>query len=382
MRAFHCLPLVAGVAAAGLIAGHPMAAPVAGAQTWAVSLTGNGTALGDGTAFLMGGTGVPQPSDAYLDAADTLFLQPHGFTGDLVSLWTPENVSSTSRAVGEQILYNAILQKIGEGDVDADHPVVVLGYSQSASISSGVMTRLADADISNDLVRFVLIGSPNPTGIPDGLYHTDVYNFEYDMVAFKPTYFNPLAELNSMLGFLYAHSAYLTATPEQIASAIELPSSDPDALTTFHMLPSEILPVLAPLQLIPIFGLPLYELLEPVTRILVNLGYGSIDHGWPPGDVDVAAGSGLFPTDIDFGDLLTALGKGVVDGISNAIASLLDPDTYTIYELQDNPSLAGIVEYGYIAGYFDSPDPTLQEALAGIVNFFEAFTSTEEFPMP
>lgn len=381
MRASHCLPLIVGVATAGLVAGAPVSPAVSGAHA-AVSLTGNGTALGDGTAFLMGGTGVPQPSDAYLDAADTLFLKPHGFTGDLVSLWTPENVSSTSRAVGTQILYNAVTEKLEGGGVDAEHPVVVLGYSQSSSISVAVMERLADDGVSDDLVRFVLIGSPNPTGIPDDLYHTDVYNFEYDMVAFKPTYFNPLAELNSMLGFVYAHSAYLTATPEQIESAIELPSSDPDALTTFHMLPSEILPVLAPLQLIPIVGLPLYELLEPVTRILVNLGYGSIDHGWPPGDVDVAAGSGLFPTDIDFGDLLTALGNGVMDGISNSIASLLDPDTYTIYELQDNPSLAGIVEYGYIAGYFDSPDPTLEEALGGIINFFEAFTSTEEFPMP
>lgn len=382
MRAFHCLPVVVGVAAASMIAGTPMAAPVAGAQARAVSLTGNGTALGDGTAFLMGGTGIPQPPPTYLDAVDELFLQPHGFTGDLVSLWTPENVSSTSRSVGEQILYNAIMQKIEDGGVDAGHPVVVFGYSQSSSISTNVMERLADADVSNDLVRFVLIGSPNPSGIPTDLYHTDVYNYEYDPVAFKPTYFNPLADLNSMLGFVYAHSAILSVTPEQIASAVELPTSDPDSLTTYYMMASESLPLLNPLRLIPVFGQPLYELLEPVTRILVNLGYGNIDHGWPPGDADVPAASGLFPTNIDWGDLATALGNGVQQGINNAIASLLDPATYQISSLVDNPSLAGIIHEGYIAGYLDSPNPTLEEAFAGLSNFLAAFTSTEEFPMP
>lgn len=382
MRSYHCLPIVASIATASVIAGAPMASPVASAQANAVSLTGNGTALGDGTAFLMGGTGMPQPSNLYLDAADTLFLQPHGFTGDLVSLWTPENVSSTSQAVGQQILYNAIMQQIQGGGVDADHPVVVFGYSQSALISSDVMSRLADAEVPNDLVRFVLIGSPDPSGIPSDLYHTDIYNYEYDPVAFKPTYFNPLADLNSILGFVYGHTAYLSATPEQIASAIELPTSDADGLTSYYMIAAESLPLLNPLRLIPVFGQPLYELLEPVTRILVNLGYGNIDYGWPPGDADVPAESGLFPANLDWGHLATVLGNGVQQGINNAIASLLDPATYQITPFVENPSLAGIIETGYIAGYLDSPNPTLDEALAGLTNFLAAFTSTEEFPMP
>lgn len=382
MRVYHCLPIVAGIATASLIAGVPLASPVARAQAPAFSLTGNGTALGDGVAFLMGGTGIPQPPQTYLDAVNDLFLSPHGFGGELVSLFTPENVSDTSRAVGLQLLENAVAERLNSGEVDAEHPIVVFGYSQSASISVGLMHWLDEHDVSNDLVRFVLIGSPSTSTIPTDLYHTDVYNYEYDPVAFKPTYFNPLADLNSVLGFIYGHSAILSATPEQIANAIELPTSDPDSLTTFHMLPSEILPLLAPLQLFPIVGMPLYELLEPVTRILVNLGYGSIDHGWPPGDVDVAAGSGLFPTDIDFGELLTALGKGVVDGINNSITSLFDPDTYTMYSLQEHPSLAGLVNEGYLAGYLDSPHPSLEEALTGLFNFLTAFTDTTPHDMP
>ncbi|ORV47183.1 PE-PPE domain-containing protein [Mycolicibacter engbaekii] len=329
----------------------------------------------------MGGTGMPQPSDRYLDAVDTLYLQPHGFGGELVSLWTPENVSSTSQAVGGQILYNAVMGQINGGEVDADNPVVVFGYSQSASISVALMERLAEEGVSNDLVRFVLIGAPGTSGVPTDLYSTDVYNYEYDPVSFRPTYFNPLADLNSALGFIYGHSVLLSATPEQVASAIELPTSDPDSLASIYMITSDLLPVLAPLQLIPFIGQPLYELWEPVTRILVNLGYGNIEHGWPPGDVDAAAGSGLFPN-VDLGELVTALGNGVQQGISNAIATLLDPDNYQIIPLIEHPSLAGLIQEGYIVGAIDTPTPTLSEALTGLVEFFQGFTDTTEYPMP
>ena len=46
------------------------------------------------------------------------------------------------------------------------------------------------------------------------------------------------------------------------------------------MIPNDNLPLLEPLLLIPGIGQPLYDLLEPDTRILVNLGYGSITEGW------------------------------------------------------------------------------------------------------
>lgn len=383
MRVSPCLPLVASLAVAGVVAGAPVASSAAGVPTPSVSLTGNGTSLGGGEALIMGGTGIPQPPDAYLDAVNELFLAPHGFTGNLVSQWGPENVSPTSSAVGLQALENSIADRLNAGTVDAANPIVVFGYSQSGGIAANLVNWLQDNDVSNDLVRFVTIGSMAAARVDLDGYHTDVYNYEYDPVGVKPIYDNPLSQLNSTLGFIYGHSVYLSATPEQIANAIELPVSDPDSLTTFYMIPSEILPLLAPLQLLPIIGMPLYELLEPVTRILVNLGYGSIDHGWPPGDIDdLPAGGGLLPPNIDFGDLMTALGKAAFDGISNSISSWFDPDTYMLYSLQDQPSLAGIVNEGYLAGYLDSPHPSLGEALTGLSNFLAAFTDTTTYPMP
>lgn len=353
--------------------------------------------LGDGTALIMGGTSIPQPGERYLDAADALYLGPHGFGGTLQSLFTPENASATSAVRGEQILDATILQKINNGDVSADNPLVVFGYSQSAAISSAVMRQLAGQDVPSDDVHFVLIGNPdNPVGgaavensnlpasdvmtsiaTPNDLYPTDVYTHEYDGVADFPIYkLNLLADLNAILGFIYEHTTYLSITPDDISNAIPLPTSAADTMVNYSMIPAETLPLVAPLQLIPVIGKPLYDLLEPDVRILVNLGYGNIEHGWAPGDADVVQDHGPFPTNLDFDDVLTALGTGLQNGVSAFLADLQNPETYQITPLVDNPSLAGLIDAGYVIGFLDTPQPTLQEALEGLGHFIQLFTAT------
>jgi hypothetical protein len=375
------------------------ASPFTDARTIAVQLV-NGTSadspLGDGTALLMGGTSIPQPSQLYLDAADTLYLQPRGFSGTLQSLFTPEDASPTSETRGEQILDSTILQKFDSGDVSAQNPLVVFGYSQSASISSDVMRELAGQGVPSDDVHFVLIGDPdNPAGgseivnsnlspeyiaanvaTPNDLYPTDVYTHEYDGVADFPKYpINLLSDLNAALGFIYEHGTYLSLTPEQIADAIQLPTTAADTMVNYYIIPAESLPVLDPLRLIPIIGQPLYDLLEPDAKILVDLGYGSIDQGWASGDADLVSASGLFPTDLNFDDVLTALGNGLQQGASDFIADLGNPDTYQITPLVQNPSLSEVADAGYLYGFLDTPHPTLSEAIQGITELLQAFTA-------
>ncbi len=400
MRAYHSVSGVTVLAAAGLIAGPAPRPPASGAQPNAVLLTATGiehSPLGDGTALIMGGTSIPQPGERYLDAADALYLGPHGFGGTLQSLFTPENASATSAVRGEQILDATILQKINNGDVSADNPLVVFGYSQSAAISSAVMRQLAGQDVPSDDVHFVLIGNPdNPVGgaavensnlpasdvmtsiaTPNDLYPTDVYTHEYDGVADFPIYkLNLLADLNAILGFIYEHTTYLSITPDDISNAIPLPTSAADTMVNYSMIPAETLPLVAPLQLIPVIGKPLYDLLEPDVRILVNLGYGNIEHGWAPGDADVVQDHGPFPTNLDFDDVLTALGTGLQNGVSAFLADLQNPETYQITPLVDNPSLAGLIDAGYVIGFLDTPQPTLQEALEGLGHFIQLFTAT------
>lgn len=392
--------LTAGIAVAGvsLIAIPPVAPPVSDIHIRAIQLTSIDTAdspLGDGTAFVMGGSTIPVPPQGYLDAVDELYLQPGGFTGTTQGLFTPEGLYpltgvkslpfDTSVAQGQQILDSTIQGQIAGGGVDAANPVVVFGWSQSATISTLTMPQLAGQGVPSDDVHFVLVGDPNnpdggmlerfdvpidgqsPTapalGItfsgatPSDLYPTDVYTTEYDLFADFPRYpINFLSDLNAYLGII-DHGAYPVLTPAEISNAILLPGSAEltgEGLTNYYMIPAETLPLLQPLQLLPVIGQPLYDLLEPDMRILVNLGYGSITNGWDPGPADVPTPFGLFPTDLNWGDVFTALANGIPQGIEAATKDLLNPANYQISSILDNPLLSEVVNLTHILGFTDA----------------------------
>jgi hypothetical protein len=389
----------AGVAfaAAGLIVVSPITLAVADIHLTAIRLTSVDTAdspLGDGTALIMGTSTLPIPPQPYLDVFDRLFLQPRGFTGTPEALFTPEGLYpvsgvkslpyDTSVAQGQEILDSAILQQIDGGHVDAANPVVVFGWSQSSAIASLTMSQLASQGVPSDDVHFVLVGNPNnPNGggyerfdgladtnpslpsigmtfsggpTPDDLYPTDVYTTEYDIAGDFPRYpVDLLSGLNAAFG-LIQHTLYPALTAEQIASAIELPTTPADTMTNFYMIPAETLPLLAPLQFIPFVGQPLYDLLEPDVRILVNLGYGNIEHGWDPGPANVPTPFGLFPTDLNWGDVLTALENGLQQGVTDAIEQLQDPANYDPSSILDNPLLSQLVDVVHTFNYTEATD--------------------------
>jgi hypothetical protein len=273
--------------------------------------------------------------------------------------------------------------------VDAANPVVVFGLSQSSAIASTTMTELANQGVPSDDVHFVLVGNiSNPDGgvlerfdlpagtdpsfpslgftlsgaTPADLYPTDIYTQEYDGFADFPKYpLNLVSDLNALLGILYGHGAYLGDTPEQIASAIQLPTSAADTLTNYYIIPDDSLPLLDPLRLIPVIGQPLYDLLEPDTRVLVNLGYGSITDGWGQGDADVPTTLGLFPTNLDGAAVSTALSNGLQQGISTAIQDLESPANYQITPLADNPSLTTLLTGAFNTGLTDTLHPSLEQ---------------------
>ena len=403
-----CLATGVAITGANLITATPATAPIPASQPRDVKLMSGDTAdsaLGDGTAFVIGGSGLPTPPPAYVDAADQLYLEPRGFTGTAEALDTPEGFYpitgvhslsfDTSAAQGQQILDAAILGQIATGDVDAANPVVVFGFSQSSVLASTTMTELANQGVPSDDVHFVLIGDvSNPDGgtlerfdlpvgtdpsfpslgftltgaTPDDLYPTDIYSQEYDGFADFPQYpLNVVSDLNALLGILYGHGAYLGDTPERIDSAIQLPTSATDTLTNYYIIPDDSLPLLDPLRLLPIIGQPLYDLLEPDARVLVNLGYGSITDGWSQGDADVPTTLGLFPTNLDGAAVATALSNGLQQGISTAIQDLESPDNYEITPLQDNPSLSTLLTGAENAGLTD----TLQPSLADLVQILK-----------
>lgn len=376
--------------AAGLVAVPSSAASLPGMQRVDVRLTssdGPDSPLGGGIALIMGGTGIPTPAPRYAESANALYLQPHGFTGTTQILTTPELSSNfdQSEAEGAQILTAAIQHQIAGGQVDAANPVVVFGYSQSSALSTFTMQQLHDQGVPSEDVHFVLVGdTANPNGgmlsafdippgtnatipnlnitlgnpTPDNLYPTDVYTLEYDGFADFPRYpLNEFSFLNALAGIIFQHSSYLGLDPERIANAIPLETTG-DSLVNYYMIPAESLPLLDPLRLIPMVGQPLYDLLEPDTRILVNLGYGSITDGWNEGPANVATPVGLFPTDLNWFEVAVALVNGWQDGISAASADLLNPATYQIMPLLENPALSGLIAGAYGAGVIDTPHPS------------------------
>jgi hypothetical protein len=299
-------------------------------------------------ALIMGGTGNPQPSSSYVNAVYQTYIAPyyHGYTPE--GLYTPEQfwpvTGLTSETFGQsvrqgvQLLNNAIMTQIAEG-----HKVVVLGYSQSATIATIEMRHLdalpASVRPSTSMLKFVLLGDPNvPNGgilerfnglyIPglnvhfDGAtppntpYTTVIYSIQYDPIADFPQYPIDLpADLNALLGYFYLHGTYPNLTAAQLATAIPEPVSPGyTGVTSYYLIPTQNLPLLDPLRAIPVVGNPLADLLQPDLRIIVDLGYGN-------GYANVPTPAGLFPP-ISWPTLASELEQGAVLGVEDALAAL------------------------------------------------------------
>jgi hypothetical protein len=132
------LTISVAVTGAGLIAVASVSPSVPNVQVRAVQLADVDTAdspLGDGTALVFGGTGVPIPPPQFVDAADTLYLQPLGFTGTAQSAFIPNEFFpvtgikslelATSLGQDQQIMVSDIEGQIAAGGVSPENPVVV-----------------------------------------------------------------------------------------------------------------------------------------------------------------------------------------------------------------------------------------------------------------
>jgi hypothetical protein len=426
--------LIAGVAIAGasLITVPSAAPPLPHVQVREIQLIDVDTAespLGGGTALVYGGSLLPTPPEQYVDAADTLYLQQLGFTGTAQSSYTPEGSSAldpstlgygTSVGQDEQIMVSDIESQIAGGGVSPENPVVVFGYSQSSEASSLLMSQLQADGVPSDDVHFVLVGDlVNPNGglldtfdfpagntsafaaldvpfepaAPSDLYPTDIYTLEYDGFADFPHYTtNLLSDLNALLGLFLVHATYLNLAPEQINNAILLPGSEAltgAGLTDYYLIPNDTLPLLEPLLLIPGIGQPLYDLLEPDTQILVNLGYGSITEGWNQGPANVPTTFGLYP-DINPTQLSDALSNGWQQGVTDALNDLQHPISYPdqVAPLQpfadalylsgvapENPSFTDVID-GFLKDVgFPVSDVTLNSSPTDITNDISATLS-------
>ena len=297
-----------------------------------------GTTIG----LIMGGSGLPIPPPSYITA--TLNYINHNFNvlpSNANPLFTPEGYYplilkslplNTSISEGLQILDSAIKSTLATPGVGS---VAILGYSQSADISSLEMLNLANPMLNPtpptaNQLGFTLLGDQmNPNGgffarypgFPNGqplqlpalgltlygatpsntIYPTNIFTLEYDGWADFPQYpINVVSDLNAFAGIAFVHGTYPSLNPSSLPPGYaiqQLPTSPGyTGVTNYYMITTPNgLPLLEPLRAIPVIGNPLADLLQPDLTTIVNLGYGNPNFGYSTGPADVQTYFGLFP---------------------------------------------------------------------------------------
>ncbi|MCV7179372.1 PE-PPE domain-containing protein [Mycolicibacterium sphagni] len=301
-------------------------------------------AAAQNTALIMGGSGDPIPSPTYIQHVFDLYINPSYPGAVPFQLDTPEGlypitgVKSLPLNVSVQQGISTLMTTIAS-QIDAGNTATVFGYSQSAIISSLVQSLLP----AGTAAQFVLVGNEmNPNGgflsrfpnlslpslgidfygaTPENLFPTTNYTLEYDGFADFPKYpLNFLADLNAGLGIVFVHTKYADLTSAQVDSAIALPTTDPSQ--KYYVIPTENLPLLEPLRLIPVIGNPIADLLQPALKVIVNLGYGDPNYGWSTdGYANVQSTFGFIPN-VNWGEVAQLFVAGVQQGINDFVADV------------------------------------------------------------
>jgi hypothetical protein len=359
---------------------------------------------GSDVALIMGGTGMPDPTQAYIDEVTDFFLQPNFPGYEPVGLQTPEEAfpiygllsGYESVAQGVADLNTAITQTY------AGDNLVIFGVSQSALIASLEEQQLAanpPADLGQ--LHFALLAGPdNPMGglferfagldnpvvnyalyppSPTDLFPTDIYTGEYDGVSdFPDDLSNLLSVANAIAGTEYVHLGYEDLTMEQVQSAVLLGQT---GQTDFYMIPTTVLPILEPLYSSGESGKELADLLQPDLQVIVNMGYGNLEHGLvaDPGGIDGAVGVGFFDK-LDPLAVEAALQQGEVQGIVDAtddylnslgvaplpdfVTTVLDSTSgYDFTSWLDSQFIAGLTELSTLPGEADLNPAVLFDGL-------------------
>ncbi|MGI9162045.1 MAG: PE-PPE domain-containing protein [Mycobacterium sp.] len=372
---------------------------------------------------IMGPSGVPIPSDQYVAKVMNYYVrqssgappQPPYEDPQPQVIFTPEGLYpitgvkslplNTSVDQGIQILYKT-LTPLHDGT-----PTTVFGYSQSAIISgllqSGYTTGGVTYNVPTniiDTVDFVLVGNElNPNGgflsrftatpyapalflpslgipfyeaTPADAYATTNYTLEYDGFADFPRYpLNLLADINAGLGLALVHTKYAPGpncrtyctTLQQVLDAIPLPVSPTSTEQNYFFMPTEDLPLLAPVRAIPLIGNPIADLVQPVLKAIVDLGYGDAAHGYPSGGqppANVLVPFGLFPQ-VDPLEVAIRVFNGIGQGITDFINDF-GPTGSVVRELSGIQQALSSIQLPNPASFvLPAPD----SVLTGIQNF-------------
>ncbi|TQR85376.1 PE-PPE domain-containing protein [Mycobacterium hodleri] len=283
--------------------------------------------------------------------------------------WCPGYSCDTwNKSVGEGVvnLDTALTAALAAPGTD---PIIIFGYSQGGAVVSREMYAIPDSAKSR--VSVVTIGNiNNPLGLWSRLSFlptipglnisfnpqlpTDIgvkstnYSFEYDPVGDAPQYWgNPLAVANALAAFVYVHGYYLDPTSNSpddslpygyddgtLATAIDNAPHRIHNDATFVLIPQQgalplYLPVLDIGKQLGLSGLvkPLVALVNPVTKLLVNLGYDRITNPGIARTLSILPFNPLTFNPVDFSvKFVAAIAQGIQDALAGG-ASLTPAKT-------------------------------------------------------
>jgi PE-PPE domain len=281
----------------------------------------------------------------------------------IFSGWCPSLSCDTwnkSVGIGVTNLNDDLTTALGDPANDGQN-FVIFGYSQGGAVVSQELVKLNNdktlSQADKDRISAVTIGNiNNPLGLwsrlsflptiplldisfgpqlpTKGIKSTN-YSFEYDPVGDAPQYWgNPLAMLNALAAFEYVHGYYLSPNENgddpmpygyndaTLAYAIDntKPRTFQDA--TFVLIPQQgALPLFQPfVDLATSTGTralidPVISLIQPVTKVLINLGYDRVSN---PG---IARTLSILPFNPfqDWGKVGAELVGGVIEGVTNVV---------------------------------------------------------------
>ena len=319
--------LLTAVVLAGLITMSGVEAATRTSASLRSAASGAIALLSEQAALVMSGTFEPVVTPTWIAQVMENMVNPAlggGYIGE--EMTTPEEfwpvsglfdlTFNKSIKVGSELLDARVREKLQSSP---QTPLAVFGYSQSAIIAAVEKRTLATEYASSDLVApvsFVLMGNPyRPNGgflsrIPllarvltsstrmtstptDTPFPTVDIARQYDVWSDFPTYpLNLLADINSLFGGINHWYLPESVNPllKGLVPTVSIDPASPDYLptttvasygdTTYYFVPSKNLPMFYPLRWI---GLgPVVDVVEPLVRVFVELGY---DRSLPAGQV-------------------------------------------------------------------------------------------------
>jgi hypothetical protein len=373
----------------------------------------------------MGGSDLPIPPPSYVNAVLNYVNQHFSPIAISQALFTPEgyypiNIKSlplnVSISQGVQILDSAIKQQLATPGINS---VAVLGYSQSAVISSLEMENLANPMLNPtpptaNQLGFTLLGdlmAPNggimarfpgfPAGQPlqtpslgftfygatpsNTIYPTNIYTLEYDGYADFPQYpLNFISDLNAVAGIAFVHGTYPNINPSALPPGYaiqQLPTSPGyTGVTNYYMITTPNgLPLLDPVRAIPVIGNPIADLVQPDLTTIVNLGYGNPNFGWSQGPANVTTQFGLFPhvsQALVAQDLISGAHQGAAAFMSDMHAEASGMSLSSLSHSLTSTAGTGAAHLSTLPSALSSPDSIIQTIQGAVTNIANDISGT------